>query len=180
MKEIWKPIKNSKEYLISNYGNIKRNNHLIKSNVWSTYKVIRLKLNDEYKTFYVHRLVAEMFLPKIPNKNYVNHINCDKTDNRVENLEWCTRSENERHAWANGLKEKIRETSKINAITARKFINNKKTVAQYDLNDNFIKKWLSASDAMKETNIDASGIIKCCRGKLKKAGGYKWKYANMK
>lgn len=179
MKEEWKPIKNSKEYFISNYGNVKRNNKIIKSSVWSLYKVIRLKLKDKYRTYYIHRLVAEAFIPNFQNKKIVNHKDCNKLNNNVNNLEWVTKQENEIHAWKNGCKEKIRETSRKNSIIARTYVKNKIEVLQCDLENNFIKEWASASDAMKELNIDASAITKCCRGKLKKAGGYRWKYKNI-
>lgn len=180
LNEKWKYIRNSEEYMISNYGNIKRNGKELKLNVWSKYKVINLKLEGKYKTHYVHRLVAETFIPNPNNKPIVNHIDGNKLNNNVNNLEWCTKQENERHAWKKGLKEKIRETSKKNLIIARKYINNKIPVIQYDLNDNFIKEWESSSDAMRKLGIDSSAIIKCCRNKLRKVGGYKWKYKNMK
>ena len=160
MKEIWKPIRNSNEYEISNYGNIKKNKTIIKLNKWSLYKVVRIKLNNKFKTYYVHRLVAETFIPNPDNKPIVNHIDANKLNNRVDNLEWCTKQENEKHAWKHGLKEKIRETSRENVKVARKYINNKIPVIQYDLNGNFIKEWESSTDAYKKTGIDSSGIKK--------------------
>lgn len=67
------------------------------------YLRIGLSNNGVSKTYKLHRLVAEMFIPKIEGKTQVNHINGIKDDNRVENLEWCTRSENSIHAVKTGL-----------------------------------------------------------------------------
>lgn len=110
----------------------------------------------------VHRLVAEAFIPNLDNKPQVNHINGIKTDNRVENLEWCTNSENQLHAYKNGL-----EKPKC-----------QRKVKQYGLDGVFIKQFEYISDAEKELNIDGSSISSCCRNKRKTAGGYIWKYAN--
>ena len=175
--EIWKPIAETNGlYEISTTGCIKRGKRILKANTWNIYKVVRLKLNGKYKTCYVHRLVAEAFIANPENKDLVNHKDGNKLNNSVNNLEWCTKQENEKHAWEHGLKEKIRITSKENAKIARLYINNKIPVMQTDMNGNLIKIWDSATDAMKELKIDGSAITKCCRGKLKQSGGYRWQY----
>lgn len=67
------------------------------------YLTVELFKNKKGKTYKIHRLVAEAYIPNPDNKRCVNHIDCNKQNNNVENLEWCTYSENLKHAWDNGL-----------------------------------------------------------------------------
>lgn len=101
--EIWKPIPDAAGYEVSNLGNVRNANkitHLVLSILNGYYKVNLGK----YGTYLVHRLVAQTFIPNSENKPQVNHINGNKRDNRVENLEWVTASENAQHALRTGLK----------------------------------------------------------------------------
>lgn len=111
--EIWKSIPNYENYYVSNLGNIKRNNKLLKQ--WNltkklyknySYKCVSLSKNGIVKKFLVHRLVASSFVNNPLLKSFVNHINCNSIDNRAENLEWVTNKENLIHASKNGLMER--------------------------------------------------------------------------
>ena len=105
--EIWKDIKEFEGlYQVSNLGNIKSLNYrgtktekllkLVPNKIG--YINVQLCKNGKPKPYYVHRLVATHFINNEENKNEVNHINMIKTDNRVKNLEWCTKSENIIHS----------------------------------------------------------------------------------
>ena len=108
--EIWKPILGYEErYEVSNLGMIRKiqgryAGRILKCFTDSDgYLCISLTKDYKSKSFFVHRLVAMTFIPNLENKPQVNHINGIKSDNRVENLEWVTASENMQHAWKNGL-----------------------------------------------------------------------------
>ena len=97
-------------YEVSNLGNIRR----VGGNILSPkpgklgYKTVALHLNGYAKKYLVHRLVAEAFLPNPQDKLYVNHLDGNKANNRVDNLEWATPSENIKHAYDTHLREATR------------------------------------------------------------------------
>ena len=103
MEEIWKPIKGFEDkYYISNKGNVLAKNYersgkskLLKPTLSTTgYLKVELWTGTKRKIYKLHRLIAEAFIPNPQNKQFIGHINTIKTDNRIENLRWVTRSEN--------------------------------------------------------------------------------------
>lgn len=111
MKELWKIINNYPDYKISNLGNVvslkSKKEKLLNPVVLKIgYKRVILRHNKKSKQLYVHRLVAEHFLKREKNHECVNHRDGNKLNNNVNNLEWCTRSENNKHAWDNDLNSK--------------------------------------------------------------------------
>lgn len=119
--------------------------------------------DEKHQKHYVlaHRLVAEAFLSN-PNKyKVVNHIDGNKHNNSVMNLEWCSYKENAIHAWQNGLNS----SKKVD-----------RAVRQYDLNGNFLKEYKNCVEAVRATGIKH---VHCAAvGKRKTAGGYTWKFIN--
>ncbi len=94
-----------KTYSISSNGSVwsKRNSMWLKPDIRRGYLYYSLCTDGKRKSYTAHRLVAMHFIKKVDNKRQVNHINGIKSDNRLENLEWCTPGENQKHALANGL-----------------------------------------------------------------------------
>lgn len=190
MNEIWKDIKEYEGlYQVSNLGNVRslgryvknKNNKLqyfpekiLKTGNVQEYLKVTLSNNNKQRYYRVHRLVAEAFISNPENKPEVNHIDGDKKNNCVDNLEWCNRSENEKHAYKNGLAKPSQKQKNAVAKYARE--NYSKKVIQYDLNGKFIKEWNSMSDVWRELGIRPSYICRCCKGLRNQTYGYKWKY----
>jgi len=121
--EIWKPIKGFEGfYEVSNLGNVKslpRNGTIKKDKILiggidnGGYRIFNLSKNGSNSIKTAHRLVAIAFIPNIDNKPQVNHINGNKSDNRVENLEWVTPKENISHGFKTGLITRNKKTKVV-------------------------------------------------------------------
>lgn len=190
MEEIWKDIKGYEGlYQVSNFGNVKSlDRYIINKNgdkqyfpgkylnqgISDNYLKVILSKNNKQRTFRVHILVARTFIPNPENKPEVNHMDGDKSNNRVDNLEWNTRSENELHAYKNGLAKPSDKQKQAVAKYAKE--NYSKKVIQYSLNGEFIKEWNSMHDVWRELGIRPSYICRCCKGLRNQTYGYVWKY----
>lgn len=169
--EEWKDIEGYEGlYQVSSFGRIKSLNY----NNTKQEKILQLLNNKGYnsiclskhnirKTYKVHRLVAEAFIPNSDNKPCIDHINTDKTDNRVENLRWCTHTENMNNPFT---KEKYNGSNH----------HLSKSVLQFSINGDFIRKWDCVMDIKRELNYNNSNIGSCCIGRKKSSNGFKWKY----
>lgn len=122
------------------------------------YSVVSLYGNGSAKTVKVHRLVAGAFIPNPENKNTVNHINENKEDNRVCNLEWATEAEQNLHG----------------TRLARAARSRGREIRQLSLDGELIRIWSSAAEATRALGLSKSAIWPALAGKYKQAGGFIW------
>lgn len=154
MEELWKDIKGYENfYQVSNLGRIKsltgfnrggyyKRDKILNQYITTTgYKRVDLTSNKKTKMYKVHRLIAQAFIPNSQHKKQINHINGNKLDNRIENLEWCTARENIIHAYDTGLNNRV--------------VN----ISEQDINniiDMYIKKEYSLKEISKKFKISFS------------------------
>lgn len=168
-EEVWKNIEGFINYEVSNTGKIKNKitNKELAGGIKRGYRQVILMNNNKRYYKLVHRLVAETFIPNYTKRPQINHIDGNKLNNNVENLEWCTRSENMIHAYKTGLEKPLYAKENPRA----------KKVKQYDLNNNFIREYDGIREASRINNLNPRDISKCCKGIRKQVGGYIWIYS---
>jgi len=171
--EFWKDVKGYEGlYQVSNYGRIRGLDRMVgyrkgKKRCWkgsiktptarkNGYLKINLYKNNMSVTREVQRIVAEAFIDNPMNKEQVNHIDGDKKNNHVENLEWVTQSENVLHS----------------VYVLGHCI---KKVGQYDLDGNYIRSFKSVKEAGETTGVARCSISNVIHGRRHKAGNYIWR-----
>ena len=183
-KEQWKQIAGFEGYQVSSFGNVKSVERLVwngkgyvhkpsmilkQARNHKGYPIVYLSHNNRQKTVPVHRLVASAFIPNPFGKLQVNHINGDKGDNRIENLEWCTNEENQRHAWITGLQK-----------VSHKAGRPRRKVLQVDASTGLVvHEYGSINEAAKAVGCKTSSNIGgCCRQSYgrRTVKGYLWKF----
>ena len=171
MKEQWRTAiydgEIYEDFKVSNLGRIKSLNYrrtgkselMTPSENTDGYFKVNLRKNGENKTCYVHRLIAQTFIPNPENKPEINHIDEDKTNNRVDNLEWKWHKDNINHGTHNERSAKARS----------------KPVLQFSLTGDFIREWSSTMECGRN-GFNQGAVAACCRGKLLQYKGFLWMY----
>ena len=174
MQEVWKDIKGYEGlYQISNLGNVKSVNRIVsrgtnfkpvrerilKTGNKDRYRYVMLSKYGKSKTGWVHRLVAQAFIPNPDNLPCVNHKDENPSNNVVDNLEWCDYSYN----------------NSYNNIRVKAAIPKRKAVVQYNKNGEFIRVWAHAREAAEALGINKRAIYECCKGRSQTSGGFIWK-----
>lgn len=182
MVEIWKTIKENPNYMVSNLGRIKSLDHyvsngkgtrMVKGKVFTGainrygYINIHIVVNGKEKNIRLNRLIAQTFIPNPHHKEQVNHLNGNKSDNRVENLEWATRSENGKHAYKMGLLDKKSMIKNWDSF--------KKPIAKVR-NGQIIEKYQSMTEARIKNNMSISSLCNYAKNNKKDRDGNEWRY----
>ena len=166
---IWQILNENNKYEVSDTGVVRRidTKRVLNGCITSGYRSVKLTFeNSKQQRFYVHRLVAEHFIqnsdPK--NKTFVNHIDGNKLNNNVKNLEWVSPRENNLHYYQE-IKKQVKE---------KKHFEKPIPVIQYDLQYNKIAKYSSMSQAHKATGVSVVQIARCVHKEIKQANGFIW------
>jgi len=166
--EIWAQVPSLPPgYFISNAGRLKsyvknKKGKVLKPKIGNSgYEVFCISINGKNKTHLTHRLVAEAFIQNLDNKPEVNHIDLNKVNNIVSNLEWVTRSQNAKHV-----------IDRTGYYSGRKVL----PVLKYSIEGDFIGEYPNASEAAKSIGKTANDIVGCLNGRAKTAYGVKWYY----
>ena len=181
MEEVWKEIPGYEgRYFASNLGRIKsRNNQHKDDYVLSLIKLpdgylkVNIIENGRHVQHYVHKLVASAFIENPCNKPQINHIDGNKKNNCIENLEWVTAKENVAHAIRTGLANHHGMKGKLGILN-----HCSKPVFQFSKNGELIKRWDCISDAARFYNHKPCQIINVCSGRAKTCSGFLWRYTD--
>ena len=160
--ETFVKIEGFENYEVSNLGKVRnmKTGKILKTSLNNNgYLGLRLCGHDKRKYLLLHRIIAIAFIDNHEEKPCVNHIDENKLNNDLSNLEWCTERENSIHGT---------RTKRVAEKLSQKVI-------QLDLNDNVLSEFESMHQAERETGVALSSISSCCNGKRKSAGGFKWK-----
>lgn len=190
--EKWRAIEGYEGlYQVSNHGNVRSLNYrqtgkvknLLPQKDKKGYLTVGLCRYGGMKWGKIHRLVASAFIPNPENKPQVNHINGDKADNRVENLEWVTDSENLTHAYKTGLKRgDVEWGRKLGAVhgkasRAMQAEKCKKPVIATNIQTGEETAFESAAEVERVLGINHASVPRVCTGRQKAAKGYTFRYA---
>lgn len=167
----WKEVKGTDGlYLISDTGKVfsARTNKILKTGYRDGYEHIELNINGKATKHYIHRLVAEAFIPNPHGYELVNHKDEDPGNNRADNLEWCTPKYNVNYG--NCLEKRRRNRKKKKSGDYPGSVK----VYQFDLDGNFIAEYGSFAEAARSIDGGVSPIRKVVQGIMKKYKGYYW------
>lgn len=176
MEEMWVTVDEFPKYMISNFGRVKNNkNRILKTSTHRDgYKQIGLRKNKKPYERKIHRLVAIAFVPNPENKPTVNHIDEDRTNNQVDNLEWMTVKEN--NLYGNHMNNIFKSQGYKNRDKEKLSNSHKKKIKAICLENNKIISFNSVKEASVSLGISASAISNVLTKRNEKVKGYTFIY----
>lgn len=178
MKEVWKDVVGYEGlYEVSDLGNVRSTKRGNLKNLYLKshnrgYLQVELFKDGKSKMLMVHRIVAQAFIKNADGFPQVNHKDENKTNNRVDNLEWCTGSYNICAYYKNHP-----DFFKNRKSVQKRKRRIGKAINQYTLDGDFVASWSDSREVEIQNKWSAWSIQECCRGNRKKAYGYTWQYA---
>ena len=182
--EIWKQVKGFPQYEVSTYGRVRRPNgqwngekryETYGADHGNGYKKISLWYgHKKFKSVYVHRIVAETFIPNPNNKPCVNHIDCNPANNHVENLEWCTKKENSEWMKKLGRNKRTPEWIKHHHDSVIQYQG--KAVIGTNLTTKE-EKFYRTLNSTKQDGFHPGDVCKVLKGQRKYCKNTTWRYA---
>lgn len=160
----WRSVIEYPNYEVNQFGEIR---HKVRKQILKPrsnnggYQYVNFRINGRLQNFAVHRIVANAFIPNPNGYTEVNHIDRNRMNNCVENLEWVTSSQNKQHAY----------------LLSENKICRGKRVDQFTKDGKYIKTFDSVSEAAKEMGCCVAAISNCCLGRTKTSQGYRWSFA---
>lgn len=185
INEIWKDMPEwCGYYQVSNLGKVRSltrktasrpaNGKALKE-FYSTngYLMVCFSKESKLKRFLIHRLVAICFLENKNNYPVVNHKNGNKLDNRADNLEWCTTSQNAMHAYKTGLR--VIKESEIKRLIEWNKTDHGVKISQYTKGGEHLGDFISIAEAARQARVNYNALFSCVRGRSKTCGGFVFK-----
>lgn len=186
MKEEWRSVKGYKYYEISNLGRLRSKDRTVRKNRSylkkgrllnptkdkNGYFTFDLKEDGDHKNVKIHRLVAEAFIPNPHNKPFINHIDNNPSNNRVDNLEWATPKENSEHMSKQGRNKRTKEWLQNLEESAKAY---RKAIKATNIKTGEILIFEGVKK-VRDFGFQPSCVSNCCTGKRREHKGYKWEF----
>lgn len=179
MKETWKNVTMEKFnfYEVSSFGRVRNGKKLLSPSLTKGYPTVTLCNKGYRRTIRIYKLVALAFIDNLAKLPCVNHKDGNKLNTHVDNLEWCTYGQNEKHAWKHGLIVFTENMKKAVTKTILAEVEKQKRRVHCFIGGRIVGTYESASEAARQIHGSQAHISDCCNGKRFTHKGFSWAWA---